>query len=168
MASTIPISCVAVAPCYGNDADYPVTRTLRISVVNGCLTALTQFPPEGTSEKSDECYRLIREGVVNSTSLGFIPVEWEFLDKNRPGSSVLFREVQMLEFSFVSIPANPSALIIAKSPGPTGSPATPPENSPIHYAGTLAQRQAQVEYSAESVERRRRIARALALRAGWY
>jgi hypothetical protein len=55
-----------------------------MSVVNGCLAALAQFPPEGTSEKSDECYRLIREGVVNSTSIGFIPVEWEFLDKNRP------------------------------------------------------------------------------------
>jgi phage head maturation protease len=79
-----------------HDANYPVARTVRLSVVNGCLTALAQFPPEGTSEKSDECYRLIRDGVVNSTSIGFMPVDWEFIDRNRPGSGVLFREIQML------------------------------------------------------------------------
>jgi HK97 family phage prohead protease len=109
-----------------HDANYPVARTL--SVVKGCLTALAQFPPEGTSEKSDECYRLIREGVVNSTSIGFIPVEWEFLEKNRPGSGVLFREVQMLEFSYVSIPANPDALVIAKSLGPRAVPRRHPRS----------------------------------------
>jgi HK97 family phage prohead protease len=98
-----------------HDANYPVASTVRLSVVNGCLTALAQFPPEGTSEKSDECYRLIREGVVSSTSIGFIPVEWDFLDNNRPGSGVLFRQVQMLEFSYVSVPANPDAMIIGKS-----------------------------------------------------
>jgi hypothetical protein len=38
---------------------------------------------------------------------------------------------------------------------------------PIHYAGTLAQRQAQAKYGADGVERRQQIARALALRAGW-
>jgi HK97 family phage prohead protease len=150
-----------------HDANYPVARTVRLSVVNGCLTALAQFPPEGTSEKSDECYRLIREGVVNSTSIGFAPVEWEFLDKNRPGSGVLFREVQMFEFSYVSVPANPGALIIGKSLGTARSPAAPPEKSPLHYPGTLAQRQSQAEYGADAVERRRRIARALQLRAGW-
>jgi hypothetical protein len=47
------------------------------------------------------------------------------------------------------------------------SPATPPEKTHLHYAGTLAQRMAQAEYSAESVERRR-IAWALQLGAGWY
>jgi hypothetical protein len=30
-----------------HDANYPVARTVRLSVVNGCLTALSQFPPEG-------------------------------------------------------------------------------------------------------------------------
>jgi hypothetical protein len=37
-----------------------------MNIVNGCMTALTQFPPEGTSAQSDECYRLIREGIVNA------------------------------------------------------------------------------------------------------
>jgi hypothetical protein len=49
-----------------HDYNYPVARTLRMNIVNGCMTALTQFPPEGTSAQSDECYRLIREGIVNA------------------------------------------------------------------------------------------------------
>jgi HK97 family phage prohead protease len=153
-----------------HDAEYPVASTVRLSVVNGCLTALAQFPPEGTSEKSDECYRLIREGVVGATSIGFAPVDWEFLDKNQPGSGILFKRIEMVEFSFVSIPANRDALVIAKSlPAfgvrghelpPARSPATP-------YAGTKADREAQARYSPEATEARRRRLRALALRGGF-
>jgi hypothetical protein len=82
-----------------HDYNYPVARTLRMNIVNGCMTALTQFPPEGTSAQSDECYRLIREGIVNATSIGFQPIEWEFLNKNRPNRGVLFRKVELIEFS---------------------------------------------------------------------
>jgi HK97 family phage prohead protease len=100
-----------------HDYNYPVARTLRMSMVNGCLAALSQFPPESTSAQSDECYRLIREGIVNATSIGFQPIEWEFLDRNRPGSGILFSKVELIEFSYVSCPANPDALIIGKSYG---------------------------------------------------
>jgi hypothetical protein len=54
-----------------------------------------------------------------------------------------------------------------REPGQVAQIKTSPETSPIHYAGTLAQRQAQAKYGADGVERRQQIARALALRAGW-
>jgi HK97 family phage prohead protease len=97
-----------------HDYNYPVARTVQMGVENGCLTATAQFPPEGTSDQSDECYRLIRTGVVTGTSIGFLPKEYEPVDRNEPWSGMRFTEVELLEFSFVSVPAAPSALIIGK------------------------------------------------------
>jgi HK97 family phage prohead protease len=97
-----------------HDYNYPVARTVQIGIVNGCLTATAQFPAEFTSDQSDECYRLIREGVVTGTSIGFLPRDYEPVDRNEPWSGLRFLNVELLEFSFVSVPAAPSALIIGK------------------------------------------------------
>jgi uncharacterized protein len=97
-----------------HDYNYPVARTVQMGIENGCLTATAQFPSEFTSDQSDECYRLIQAGVVTGTSIGFIPRDYEPVDRNEPWSGMRFTEVELLEFSFVSVPAAPSALIIGK------------------------------------------------------
>jgi HK97 family phage prohead protease len=128
-----------------HDVNYPVARTLHMGVVAGSLMATAQFPPEGTSAQSDECFRLIREGVVNQTSIGFIPVDWEYMD-NRAGG-ILFRKVELLEFSYVSVAANRDAVIVGKAyrstefRGPT--PCLP---IPLDYVGTKAQRDSLFEH----------------------
>jgi hypothetical protein len=80
-----------------------------------------------------------------------------------------FTKWDLVELSLVSVPANPNALIVERGWGgqrKSGQVAQikVPEKTPLHYAGTLAQRQSQAQYSAE---RRKRVARALQLRAGW-
>lgn len=93
----------------------PVARCVEIGVKAGKLEALVQFPPEGTSEKADEIYGLIKAGVVNATSIGFMPGEWSPMDPDRAYGPRKYISSELLEFSFVSVPANPDALIIERS-----------------------------------------------------
>jgi hypothetical protein len=75
----------------------------------------------------------------------------------------------LLEFSIVPVPANAHALIEARGYSGQRSPATAlataPERQrlPINYSGTLEQQRVQCD--RDNVERRRRVARALRLRA---
>jgi HK97 family phage prohead protease len=91
--------------------DSPVARAIEISATSRAVTCLAQFPPEGTDELADKVYGLIRSGVVNSTSVGFLPVKSTPLP--RGGQKHLAWE--LLEISFVSVPANPSAIITQRA-----------------------------------------------------
>lgn len=135
-----------------HQADCPIARTVRIGLVNGRLQAAAQFPPPGTSSQSDECYRLIKADVVTGTSIGFLPRRWELIDPRKPG--LRFTEVELVEFSFVSVPANRDALIIGKSFLALSAPlsdCTPPPSA-LQYSGTLAQRRAQLHRDHPELE----------------
>lgn len=59
---------------------------------------------------------LIEEGALNTVSVGFIPKKADWIyETNEDGTKsvvgVEFKEHELLELSFVAIPANPSALI---------------------------------------------------------
>ena len=97
---------------FNHDAQHPVARCVEIGVVNGRLEAVVQFPDEGTSQKADETYRLIKAGVINAVSIGFRGLEAEPYGENWGYD---FKSSELLEFSFVSVPANPDALIIERS-----------------------------------------------------
>jgi HK97 family phage prohead protease len=156
-----------------HDVKHPVARTLRIGVVNGRLQALAQFPPPGTSSQGDECYRLIKAGIVTGTSIGFLPRQWELIDPRKSG--LRFTETELCEFSFVSVPANRDALIIDKSYPAVAAPQSycPRPPSTLEYAGTLAQRSAllhrdhpEIEEEAAAAERDAAISRANAEMTG--
>jgi HK97 family phage prohead protease len=149
-----------------HDSNQPIGSWPSIQVNGGRLEALGEFAPEGVNAVSDEYCRLAKAGILRAVSVGFLPISYEPLR----GGGLRFTKWDLVELSLVSVPANPNALVIERGwdgqrkLGQVAQIKTPPEN----YAGTLAQRQAQAEYGADGVERRRRIARALALRAGWY
>lgn len=98
-----------------HDPDQPIARAISIGVDGGQLRSLVQFPSPGTSAKSDEIYGLIKESVVNSTSIGFRPLKWEPLDPKEAWGGRKYSEVELMEFSFVSVPAMPDASVIARS-----------------------------------------------------
>jgi len=54
-----------------------------------------------------DAYKLAKAGVLDSLSIGYIPLEWEIRDD---GVRVL-QKCQLYEVSAVSIPANPNAVI---------------------------------------------------------
>src|SRR6185312_2457789 len=100
-----------------HDPEQPIARAIDIGVVAGKLQALVQFPDAGVSAKAVEVYGLIKAGVVNATSVGFDPLESEPMDPNRPRGPQRYSKTGLMEFSFVSVPANPGASIIARAAG---------------------------------------------------
>jgi len=99
---------------WNHDPEQPIARAIEIGVVDGRLQALVQFPPEGVSAKADEVYGLVKAGVVNATSVGFMPMDSEPMDKGQPYKGQRFLKSELMEFSFVSVPANRGATVVAR------------------------------------------------------
>lgn len=100
---------------WAHDPDCPVARAPDIGVVGGKLQATAMFPGEGIDEEADYVYGKIKAGIINAASIGFNPVEWEAIDAKQPWGGQKFVKSEMLEFSFVSIPANKECLVIGRS-----------------------------------------------------
>lgn len=97
---------------FQHDHDEPIAKCEQIGVVKGRVEALVQFPPEGVNSKSDEVYGLIKAGVLNAVSIGFIPKSWSPIEGSKFGRR--FTTCECIEFSVVSVPANSNALIIER------------------------------------------------------
>lgn len=59
-----------------------------------------------------EVYRKYKEGYLQATSIGFIPLEWEDIEDST-GRVRVYRKWELLELSAVPVPANPDALQMA-------------------------------------------------------
>lgn len=76
----------------------PIGIATSIDIVDGKMVAKGKFAPHPFAQQIRQLYDL---GVVRATSVGFI-------EKEREGN--LITKAELLEFSFVSVPANPYAL----------------------------------------------------------
>lgn len=103
------------AVLFNHDSYRPVARVLKIWADGDKLMARVQFPTEGTSGDADMVYRLIKENIINATSIGFIPTKRSPLPA---GTGYRFDQVDLLECSFVAVPSLPTALITARSHSP--------------------------------------------------
>jgi hypothetical protein len=100
---------------WNHDPMRPIAYALECGVVGGKLRARAQFPKAGVSATADEVFGLIQERVINSASIGFSPEESEPVDPARPWDGRRFLKIELMEFSFVSVPCAPEAVIIARS-----------------------------------------------------
>lgn len=62
-----------------------------------------------------DIYRKVKEGYINTVSVGFLPTEWEELDPDNWFGGLKFLKQELLELSFVPVPANPEALVGMRS-----------------------------------------------------
>jgi HK97 family phage prohead protease len=67
-----------------------------------------------------EIFRKVKEGFINAVSVGFLPIEWEALKPKEGEKSSFFggrkyTKQELLELSFVPVPANPEAIIALRS-----------------------------------------------------
>ncbi|MGD8499070.1 MAG: HK97 family phage prohead protease [Phycisphaerales bacterium] len=86
----------------------PVAKTLKIEVLKDQgLRARFQFPREGVSSRADEIRLLWGEGFLNAASIGFVPIESQDVE-GKAGRD--FTKWELLEWSIVTVPANPEAL----------------------------------------------------------
>lgn len=102
---------------FQHSAAMPVARTVKLDVYGDRLIARAKFVRTGVSQKADEVYGLIQDGIINAASIGFLPKVWEPRNRDAPWGGQLFKETELLEWSFVSIPSNSGALIIGRSLG---------------------------------------------------
>ncbi len=84
----------------------PIGVCTSIEVQNGKLVAEGKFAPMEANPFAQQVRKLYELGMVRATSVGFIPKEY---DQNN--NSVISKS-ELLEFSFVPVPANPHALTL--------------------------------------------------------
>jgi HK97 family phage prohead protease len=95
---------------FGHKQDEPpVARCLELRVGEKSIDAVVEFPEEGKYPFADYVCALVQQKVLNALSIGFMPVIWEER-KDENGFGYTFKEWELFEFSFVTIPANPNAL----------------------------------------------------------
>ena len=81
------------------------------------LVATAQFPTRDVYEFGDTLYNLYKEGYMRATSIGFKPIEYAWAEEEEPESEakgLIFKKSELLEWSLVSVGANPEALVAAK------------------------------------------------------
>jgi HK97 family phage prohead protease len=88
----------------------PIAKTVDLVETDKGLQATMLF--DSGSERAMDIYRLYTDGFLNAFSVGFVPKNWkvEPIDGTQE-KGVVFTDAELLEYSAVSIPANPGALI---------------------------------------------------------
>lgn len=90
---------------WGHDyKSLPIGVCTNIAVENGNLIAEGKFAPEDCNPFAQQVRRLYDGGFVKTTSVGFIPKEFSASNDGE------ITKAELLEFSFVPVPANPYAL----------------------------------------------------------
>jgi hypothetical protein len=92
----------------------PFARADRVWADGDFLKVVCQWVDKGdiTGEAGELCesvLRLYRKRYLNAVSAGWIPLDWEFVE-TEDGWEIMCKEQELVEISFVPIPAEPNAL----------------------------------------------------------
>ena len=101
----------------------PIGKTVEVWVEDGKLKFHVQFADKETYEFADTIYKLYKGGFLRASSVGFLPIESEPIDKENEdvfGAPTRFLKQELLELSGCPVPANPNALAEAKAKGLLG------------------------------------------------
>jgi HK97 family phage prohead protease len=99
---------------FGHSNDFPIGKWSDIRVEGGKLIAKLNLAARGTSARIDEMIGLVEQGILRAVSVGFRPLMSEPMDKEKPYRGKHYLKQELLECSLCAVPANPSALAIAK------------------------------------------------------
>lgn len=111
---------------FGHDpskADNVLGKCIELETMDGddeheITVAKVQFADEGTSANADTVWKLIKQGILKTVSVGFIPHTFKTThDKDTNDEITVLSDNELLEFSIVPIPANPNAVALAFEDG---------------------------------------------------
>lgn len=102
---------------WSHNPDIPTGNGEDVSVGRDGIRARVKFAPLGISPEADKYNRLVKAGVVKAVSIGFEPIEMEPLDPKKPRGGQRITKWELMEASWVSVPADPNALVTARSIG---------------------------------------------------
>lgn len=100
---------------FGHDPMMPIGLASAVGMAAGNLVATIEFAPEGVSQKADEICGLVKNGIVNTVSIGFDPIETEPMIVGKPKGPERYLRIELMEISFVSIPCNKNALVVQRA-----------------------------------------------------
>ena len=92
----------------------PLGKVTGVETSNGRLRGTVEFTPVGMSAFNDMIFNMTAGGFLNATSVGFAPKDFDY---NEERGGIDFKSMELLEVSVVPVPANPNALIEARSAG---------------------------------------------------
>lgn len=87
--------------------DFPIGKATDIRIEGDKLVFTAVFSE--ATQKAKEAYQLIKEGFLNTFSVGFIPRQYD------PENNNIITKAELLEISVVPVPANPKAVVMAKN-----------------------------------------------------
>jgi HK97 family phage major capsid protein/HK97 family phage prohead protease len=99
---------------WNHDFDTPIARASNITLENNRLTAEAVFPRPGVDAQADRVYSLIQEEIINAASVRLRPTKSRPINMEKPFEGRIYEESELLELSFVSVPGNSEALIVAR------------------------------------------------------
>jgi HK97 family phage prohead protease len=139
--------------CRDHDISKIVARTLVADIKPAGFTIGIKFTPRGMSAIADETRNLVKGGFLTGVSIGFLPVDWEMINPNRPNGGIRFNETEIIEVSLVGAPANRESLVIGKAWRGRAAPVERRAPSTLDYGGTYTQRKAQLAWDHPWLER---------------
>jgi hypothetical protein len=96
----------------------PIGRAANVGPEGPRLMGDIEFAPPEIYAFADTIFRLLVGKFLRAVSVGFLPVEYSYIE-NDPDRSwgIDFKRQQLLEISVCPIPANPNALATARAKG---------------------------------------------------
>jgi phage head maturation protease len=115
---------------FGHDADRPVGKALWIKADQDGVLAKTQYTPRPEKYVGewlpDFVWAMVQADVLRGKSVGYLPLEVREPDADElaanPGLNLVVSRALLLEFSVVTVPANPTALVESISKGQSLGP----------------------------------------------
>ena len=97
---------------WGHDGSMlPVGRATSVWIQGGKLKAKAELAPANVSQYAERVRGMIAAGFLTATSVGFAPLKYAFSEDPSRKYGIDFLSQELLEFSIVTIPANPDALL---------------------------------------------------------
>lgn len=100
-----------------NSWEPPIGRASNLAVEVDRLMGDIEFAAADVYPFADTIYRLIAAKYVNAVSVGFMPIEWSFVDDKERKFGIDFKRQELLEISVVPVPCNANALVEARAKG---------------------------------------------------
>ena len=98
-----------------HNPEEPVGTNSDIVIGSDAIEARSTFAPLGVSATADKIRGLVKGGVIRAVSIGFDIIEAEPIDPARPRGGLRVSKWELLECSFVSVPADPGAVVTARA-----------------------------------------------------
>jgi len=95
----------------------PIGRALSVTKTSDALMSRAEFMNRDLSPFADTVFRMYQGKYLSAVSVGFAPIKYAFSDEPGREFGLDFIEQELLEYSCCPVPANPEALIAAKSAG---------------------------------------------------